>query len=1469
MAHKSNGFFIVFLSFIFELVSSQSLADDIRLVDSLSSLVSDKEFSVYISDCNDLTGLSYNGEFFPVAGAIRGGLFSASACEFKGLKSNILSGTSIEVDLQKVDGEVSTLSEIFNFDANDPEITLNQLAIDLSNGSQELNVELGATDDTDVSFIEVNISGYKVSEIRNLDGVVHHDSLIPFVNFTGKIYPTDNGGNVAFSIGLERELTSDEVAGDGILIVEATVVDPSGNSSSLSEFRYTGDSIDDQLTSLSVPGDGVLFTDMLDTVQIIPTGVYKYRGSVPLIGRGSGLSFTVSNPELVGVTSNGVIYPKKQESIDGIEITVTHTSGLSVIVPVELNFERSVIGIKWELEEVPNLDGLNIWHEMPALALAYDDGSQRSLPDSFPINCGIPSTAPTVLKLENMMLSSSAEISRESTANVECESERLVGAKFQLPISFSDALPEVALNTYGVVAVGDTLPLAVEVSDDVGIRKVTFLRNGELLAVRDNEPYDLNLSITESMDGQTYEFIAQAEDSAGQIVDSIPVSVRIEDDAVASYPGHIHESPSSSLPVVEGSFYWYRSAYDLGLEGNSGMLLRSDIESVTVYLDGEKIDTIRYPTVEPRMLEDPLDETKLVKHMFEVWQLKLTAPMISADEAAKSIYASYQMADGTTYIDDAYLIKVIENNTPQIDLILPEQDTQVPVNYDLMISSMILDDDLYGGTELEISINDEVVERKYIDYEDIEVKFSESEKYKLPEKYTGAFSYKMYEFNQTITIAPDTLGEELNIRIIATDSNGKKEKSGVVTVSVISDQPPGAVVTSPTSGKYITEGEQVVFSVSATDDVAMKKVEFFVNGSMLDVKDTPPYSIVYEAPLDIETEQVIEFSAIAYDSNNQSSESQTVSATLGRDDKPPVLEWVSPEITGMEGDQPIIELPENSTQVIKVSGYDNVGIDKITAYGVVKTDSGYYLTQDSEQSINLDINKVPNSLNQYSAAFLVYTPALSVGDGLGYETYQIKIIAEDKKSNQTEVNPAFRVLKNSGAKIDKVEMLNKSVYSNGTYRLSVAASDDVAVERINVDFTINGSLLFSKIYSEEDGLIPGDSIIVPIDLELDDLNLENQNYSAQIKVTVLDAEGLSDPEFGSLVKNVEISSDVDPPAGAITEPIQGSYVYLSELNSLTLRIVDNVGVASWTLKAADGSVLGGGVSSDKEVNETVNIQGFCQGSYDCSDKVELVLTTQDIFGNTATTNWEYSLVEDMPPMLSVRLPISGASYYEGEAVSISLLPSDDIALKEVGYKLYEGETLLHKEVVATGSGKSPSTIDSGIYYNASYRVVDNESESIRLIAYAIDSSSQETQQEIELDIRLDSEAPILTMVTPSELNIDARPTGTIKVDINTFDDRYIAEPVFSNNEYIQNITATIVLPNAEELDVSWKNITTNTSIETVKLPNPGTFGEIVYSEQYRRDYKGSIVLPSELSSYEGQTLILYFSIRDNGGNITV
>ena len=90
--------------------------------------------------------------------------------------------------------------------------------------------------------------------------------------------------------------------------------------------------------------------------------------------------------------------------------------------------------------------------------------------------------------------------------------------------------------------------------------------------------------------------------------------------------------------------------------------------------------------------------------------------------------------------------------------------------------------------------------------------------------------------------------------------------------------PPSVTITSPANGAKVRRGSTITLAASATDNVAVSKVEFYVNGSLLCTRPSAPYSCSWKAPSGAKrTYQIV---AKAYDPAGNTSTSSVSLSTL-------------------------------------------------------------------------------------------------------------------------------------------------------------------------------------------------------------------------------------------------------------------------------------------------------------------------------------------------------------------------------------------------------------------------------------------------------------------------------------------------------------------------------------------------------------------------------------------------------------
>lgn len=135
-----------------------------------------------------------------------------------------------------------------------------------------------------------------------------------------------------------------------------------------------------------------------------------------------------------------------------------------------------------------------------------------------------------------------------------------------------------------------------------------------------------------------------------------------------------------------------------------------------------------------------------------------------------------------------------------------------------------------------------------------------------------------YTYSWDSTLVPN--GSH-SIYVIATDNNANTTQSSSVTVNVsnASDSKPTVSLTDPTAGHGLTIGTKEVFTVTATDNVGVSKVELYSGSNLVATLDTTgltsPYSLTWDTTgVAVGTYSI---TAKAYDTANQSTTSSAVS----------------------------------------------------------------------------------------------------------------------------------------------------------------------------------------------------------------------------------------------------------------------------------------------------------------------------------------------------------------------------------------------------------------------------------------------------------------------------------------------------------------------------------------------------------------------------------------------------------------
>ena len=126
-----------------------------------------------------------------------------------------------------------------------------------------------------------------------------------------------------------------------------------------------------------------------------------------------------------------------------------------------------------------------------------------------------------------------------------------------------------------------------------------------------------------------------------------------------------------------------------------------------------------------------------------------------------------------------------------------------------------------------------------------------------------------YEATYPVPVASPSL----TIGARAVDPQGNVGVASEVTVTVIPDLPPTVAITAPANGATVIAGDTLTVTVTATDDLGIEMVRFFVDGKMVFTDARPPYRLVFPVP---SGQPSLTLGAVAVDELGQVGEAENV-----------------------------------------------------------------------------------------------------------------------------------------------------------------------------------------------------------------------------------------------------------------------------------------------------------------------------------------------------------------------------------------------------------------------------------------------------------------------------------------------------------------------------------------------------------------------------------------------------------------
>lgn len=480
-----------------------TLGIDIRARGALTASATSATYTVAIEDCSGLAEIvvPLGTETRVVAPSdARAGTVPLS-CEVDFARADA-GRFNPSVELRGSDGTIRRHSEQFAPEAVSPQIGIERVGLASGSGDQAgqqfLEITVSATDDVDLAYVTISAVGVRASVLRATGGVVEEAGRSAFARTQGalRVYPRADGQR-AFSllVPVAGALSAEEVAHDGVVLVDAAAVDASGNETATAKIAFTGDDVVEQASDLSVRPDRVVFTSILETETLVPSVRFQFRGLTPLPGAGSGVQYQSSHPNLVAVSPGGVVYPLALPTTEEVRITVTYPGLAPVDVPVIVDPSRTLVGLRAEgLDESGRfvLERLNAWRAMPTFRALFDDGSETAVNSRFSFSYRLDGSAAGILEhsaakglLARAAIPDDAPQPLTVSLTVQPEIATVV------PVVARDAMPQITLEVANEVVAGETLRVRAVTEDDVGVKSVRFFADDAEIGVREAAPQEV------------------------------------------------------------------------------------------------------------------------------------------------------------------------------------------------------------------------------------------------------------------------------------------------------------------------------------------------------------------------------------------------------------------------------------------------------------------------------------------------------------------------------------------------------------------------------------------------------------------------------------------------------------------------------------------------------------------------------------------------------------------------------------------------------------------------------------------------------------------------------------------------------------------------------------------------------------------------------------------------------------------
>ena len=378
--------------------------------------------------------------------------------------------------------------------------------------------------------------------------------------------------------------------------------------------------------------------------------------------------------------------------------------------------------------------------------------------------------------------------------------------------------------------------------------------------------------------------------------------------------------------------------------------------------------------------------------------------------------------------------------------------------------------------------------------------------------------------------------------------------------------PPAATITSPTSGNV---SGTVTVSASATDNVGVSRVDFYVNGAKVGSDSTTPYQYAWNTTTLANGAATLR--AIAVDAAGNSGQSTLVTVNVANvvvpppDTTSPSVSIASPTSGNVSG-----------TVTVSANATDNVGVARVDFYV-----NGALAGSDTAAPYQY----AWNTTGLANGAATLYARAFDAAGNSAQSAAVSVTVANVVAPPPDTTKPTVSIASPTGGNV------------SGTVSVSANAADNVGVTR--VEFYVNGTLALTDAsapyqYAWNTAALP--------------------NGTATLYAKAFDAAGNSaqSANVSVTVANVVAPpSDTTKPTVSVASPTGGT---VAGTVTIAANATDNVGVA-WVWLVVNGKIIGSATRAPWSF--AWNSRSVSNGS------VRIELFAMDAAGNNALSSPVY------------------------------------------------------------------------------------------------------------------------------------------------------------------------------------------------------------------------------------------------------